>query len=55
MPKREVKPKAETVKTSLRLPAQLWKRVLMASIERDVFADKIVALAIEEWLRREKL
>jgi hypothetical protein len=54
MPKREAKPKEETVKTSLRLPAALWKRVLMASIQTDKFADKIVVEALEMWLAKQK-
>jgi hypothetical protein len=54
MPKREAKPKGETVKTSLRLPAALWKRVLMASIQTDKFADKIVVEALEMWLAKQK-
>jgi hypothetical protein len=54
MPKREAKPKEETVKTSLRLPAALWKRVLKASIDTDMFADKIVVEALTDWLKRKE-
>jgi hypothetical protein len=54
MPKPEQKPKEAMVKTSLRLPAALWKKVLVASIQTDKFADKIVAEALEAWLKENK-
>jgi hypothetical protein len=40
------------VKTSLRLPAALWKATKIRAIELNMEAQQIVALALEQFLRK---
>ena len=42
----------ETVKTSLRLPDDLWKAARIKAIERGVDAQDIVAEALRQYLRK---
>lgn len=44
--------KEPMVRTSLRLPESLWKRVRIAAIERKMEAQHIVALALEQYLKK---
>ena len=40
------------VKTSLKLPEALWKRTRILAIERNLEAQQIVRLALEEFLKK---
>ena len=41
-------------KTSLNLPAELWKKVRIRALEEDRSAQEIVIEMLEEYLRRSK-
>ncbi len=49
MPKKEV---ADVIKTSLNLPAALWKRVKIRALEEDRNAQDIVIEMLEKYLRK---
>ncbi len=50
----KAKAKPKMIKTTLRLPEELWKRVRMHSIEADRDAQDIVADALEQYLKQQK-
>ena len=45
-------PVTTMVKTSLRLPEPLWKRAKIRAIETNLEAQELVALALEEYLKK---
>ena len=44
--------KETMVKTSLKLPENLWKRVRIRAIETNMEAQQIVALALEQFMKK---
>ena len=46
------KPKEEIVKTSIRVPKQLWDRVRIRAIEQNTSAEAIVVSALGEFLKK---
>ena len=45
-------PKDQTAKTTMRLPAELWKAARMEALKRGVDAQDIVAEALTRYLRQ---
>ena len=44
--------KEAMVKTSLKLPEALWKRTKIRAIEMDIEAQELIALALEQFLKK---